>query len=332
MEIRQEQVHGVEGEPGRDEDVGIAPPGLHRSTVPGHRLQDAHGGGADRDDASARGLGAGNRFGRLFADLAPFAVHLMAADVFHLHRQEGSRAHVQRDGGAFYPALGKARHQLIGEVEPGGGGRDRALAFSENRLVVRTVLLVRAFFAIDIGRQRRFAVTLQRRQQGFRRHGESQQKFTALLFFQDLGFEALGEHDGFARAQALGRPAEGAPEQAALGVRVLGLVQQGLHLGVLAPSAQPGGDHFRVVEDQQVTRIQKVGQVCDPVTGQARLRHPQQARGFARLGRALGDETLGKLVIEIAETHDGALPSSFGRPRVASRSAGRGACPSAAPE
>ena len=96
------------------------------------RLQQPHAGGADRHDAPsgrARGVDRGGGGRR---DLAMFGVDAVARDVVASHRQERAGADMQRQRDAPDAARFQRRQQGRGEMQAGGGRRDRALVRGEH--------------------------------------------------------------------------------------------------------------------------------------------------------------------------------------------------------
>jgi len=95
------------------------------------------------------------------------------------------------------------------------------------------------------------------------------------------------------------------------------LEQQGLDHAARARLAtdQTGRHHARLVDDEHVARLDIVDDVAEDavLNGTAVLQrrsrlgalaiHHQQAAGIARLGRSLGDQFLGKVVVKIIGTH-----------------------------
>src|SRR5262249_9816710 len=75
--------------------------------------------------------------------------------------------------------------------------------------------------------------------------------------------------------------------------------------GLLPPPDDPGGQDAGVVQDQQVARIEQVGQVAEVVMANLTRRsvHDEQARGVAFRGRLLGDQVRGQVVIEQVREH-----------------------------
>jgi hypothetical protein len=68
-------------------------------------------------------------------------------------------------------------------------------------------------------------------------------------------------------------------------------------------------DHLGVVADEEVAGAQQIRQVGDmPVGERPRGRDVQQARGLARLARAIGDQLARQREIEIVEAHRAHLP------------------------
>ena len=167
---------------------------------------------------------------------AELRVHAVLVGVLGLHGQESAGADMEGDEDAPDAALVEAAKKLVGEMQPGGRRRDRALLAGVERLVVGAVALVRRAPSGDVGRQRHLAEALDRLVEESAGKGEAEHDLAALALLLDLGVEAhelaggafggLAEADAVADSEALCRPREGAP---ALGAHAL--VQQHLDAG-----------------------------------------------------------------------------------------------------
>ena len=95
------------------------------------------------------------------------------------------------------------------------------------------------------------------------------------------------------------------------------LKQQRLHHAARARLAtdQTGRHHARLIDDEYVARLDIVDDVTEDTVlngtavlqRRSRLRslaiHHQQAAGVTRLGRSLGDELFGQVIVKIISTH-----------------------------
>ena len=113
---------------------------------------------------------------------------------------------------------------------------------------------------------------------------------------------ALGGAQLLAVVQLAGRADQRLPVAAA---GVLGLEQE--HLGLTAGRAlqpEPGGDHPRLVDDDDVTGSQEVREVGDgAVLGRRAPAVDEQPGRVAGLDRDLGDALGGKVVVEVRQPH-----------------------------
>ena len=117
----------------------------------------------------------------------------------------------------------------------------------------------------------------------------------------------LRERRAHRRFQSLGRPGEAQP---LAGRRARATA--GLDLAAARPRAeQARRDHLGVVEDQQIARLQQLGQVAHAAVVQAVRRHVEQACAVARYGRTLGDQLFGQVEVEEIDAHSYAAPVSI---------------------
>src|SRR5579862_7600898 len=100
------------------------------------RLECARRTGADRDDApadSTRMIDRGLRRGR---NRVPLGLHRMTLDLDRAHRREGTGTDMQRDGRGADARVGQRFEDVVGEMQPGSGRRDRAGSRGIDGLVV----------------------------------------------------------------------------------------------------------------------------------------------------------------------------------------------------
>ncbi len=122
------------------------------------------------------------------------------------------------------------------------------------------------------------------------------------LLDHQAGHGAVREHDVRAGLEPATRLDQALP-------RVLVALAQQEHLdraaGLVLEAEKPRGKHSRVVDDQHVAFAQVLRQVREGamVDLSARALEHQQAAGVARLGRLLGDEPGGKVVVEVVGQH-----------------------------
>ena len=200
----------------------------------------------------------GDGVGGLGADLAPFGVHAVQRDVVDLDRQEGAGADVERQPGAGDPPGLEGREERRVEVERRGRGRHRARTRGEDGLVVVAVGGVGRAAGRDVGRQRHLADRLERRLERRSLAVEGEQDLGAVLG-ADLGGERA-EGDAVADRQPLAGPGQ-RPPGAAGGERDQRRLDARLGAGGAAADAgEPRRDHPRVVEDQEVARLQPVAE------------------------------------------------------------------------
>ncbi len=154
MEVGPKAIDDAKAIAWRNEDVGWARLRAHAAIFIGGGLKRAQRRGADGDDAPALGLGAVDRSGRLLGDFTPLGMHDVRIGIFGFHRQEGSRADMQRHLHALHPHLVQAREQFLREMKSSRRRRHRAIARGVDGLVIAHVRFIRRALAGDVGRQR----------------------------------------------------------------------------------------------------------------------------------------------------------------------------------
>src|SRR3989344_2815943 len=153
----------------------------------------------------------------------------------------------------------------------------------------------------DVGRQGHVAVLLQQLE---RVAGKAQveQAVVRATAAEHLGVEGIGEADdraGFGRLAG----AHVGPHLLRAGQHALdqGLDRAAGRLGAV----QPCLDDARVVEHQQVTWLQQLGQLAEGAVGGGQGPAVEQARSAAFGGGVLGDQGLGEFEIEVGEGEGG---------------------------
>ena len=215
----------------------------------------------------------------LFADFVALAVHWVVGELVHSNGPERVEPDVQRD-----PLDVEPIKQLRREVQAGRRRCGRAIASRVDRLVALRVLERLG----DVGRERSLS-------------GERALEPQAPAALA----ERLQELD---RAEPLARPelARGSGETFPGSVLAQALQEQHLRLtAAWALEPQPGGEHSRVVDDDERSRRELLGQLVEaPVPGRPSLALvDQESRVVPPLGRMLRDQLAGQLVVELGHLH-----------------------------
>jgi hypothetical protein len=122
--------------------IAVSPSNGRSAVLVGGAFEQAERGGADRDDAAARGARGVEPVGDGGVDPAPFGVHDVVGRVVGLDRQEGAGADVEGQRLVADPRRGERVHQPRREMERGGRRGDRAFLAREHRLVILAVARV----------------------------------------------------------------------------------------------------------------------------------------------------------------------------------------------
>ena len=237
------------------------------------------------------------------------------------HRQEGAGAHVQRDLGAADAALLQCGEQFVVEVQGGGGRRHRAGPAREHRLIAPFVVgIVRMR---DVRRQRDMTMPLEQRQR-IGPEAQPEQAAVRTVAADHLDLEALATVVTEPQPTARARRLAGAHVGQCL---VRGVGQQPLdqHLdrtAALLVTMKTRLDHARVVEDEQVTRVEQLRQLGEDMVDSGQAPRVEQARRAALRGRMLRDQLGRQIEIEVVELQGAErflhaapiVPCAFDRP------------------
>ena len=300
MEVGEQPVHHPEAVARGDEQIRLA---AARHAAAGFQRPQRRG--ADGHHRPSLGLGAGDSLCRLGRQRVALAVHVVLRQVFGAYRQEGARTHVQRQVCAFDAARLQRCQQRLVEVQASRGGGHRARLAGEHRLIARLVGLIR--LVLDVGRQRQLAQPLQH-PGCWCIEADAQHHAARLARRDDRGALRGLFRPEVQPAARLGRVA-GAHHRQHL---VLAVDALDHHLDASAAflaSRQPCVDDLRVVEHQQAAGRDEFRQIGQPPVGSGGLGQPhqrchvQQPPAGALLGRVLGNQFLGQVIVEIGQLH-----------------------------
>ncbi|CAD5375534.1 hypothetical protein OF001_U10221 [Pseudomonas sp. OF001] len=322
MEIGDQGVDHVERPPGVEKDVGVAGKRLQLA-ITRRGFQRAHAGGAHRDHPAAARPAGVHRIHHVLADLQPLAVHVVVLDALDAYRLEGASADVQGDEGGVHALFADRGEQTIVEVQAGGGRGHRtglALVGVDGLVALAVGVLVGA---VDVRRQRHVAHALEQHQH---RLGEAQLE-QRVVAGEHLGLAAAVDVDQAARLGRLAGTHMG--QHAPLVEQALDEDLQATAGGLLAE--QPRRDHPGVVEHHQVAGTQVVQQVGELAVADlaARAVQHQQAAGAALGQRVARDQPVGKLEMEVCNTHRGTLERPHSLPEMPPARHAPGPCQSA---
>ena len=301
MKIGHQRIRHPEGVTGIDEDVGLALPGPHPPFGIGRTFDQAQRRGAHGNDPPARRPCAVDHVGSALRDLAPFGMHAMGGHVFHLHRQKGARAHMQRDFHQLHAPVHERAQQRRIEVERGGRGRHSPGMACENRLIIRGIGGIGGAFGRDIGWQRHQARPFQRRVKVFPGQVEDKAQVRFALFGHHSG-KIRRKNDFLAGHHLAQRLGQGAPA-ALCGRFHQGHFDAGFHItlpGHAAACAQKAGrDHFGVVQHQKVAWAEHRHQIAHVQIANLVAGRQQQPGCGARAGGPRCDQRLGQIKVVV---------------------------------
>ena len=126
---------------------------------------------------------------------APLGMHPVLGGFLHLDRQKRPCPDMQSQPVESDAAVAQCGLQRRREMQPGGGGRDRALIGREHGLIVGGVAVVRRALGGDIGRQRRRADILDGLVERRTVKRERQRDLALLPLGLDLGIEMAEQAD-----------------------------------------------------------------------------------------------------------------------------------------
>ena len=238
------------------------------------RLERAQRRRADGHDAPAPRPRRGDRAHRRLGNAVPLLVHHVRGDVVAPHGLEGAGAHVQRHARRVDALRRERREHGLVEVQARRRRRDRARHGRVHGLVARLVVGRRG--VRDVGRQRHLAVRgedVEHRPSASKRSSKSSPRRPVTTRRHARREDELAAGPGRLARPHVGERRVGAQHA----------LDEHLHLaaGVLA-AAQPRLDHARVVEDEEVARIEERRQVAEGEVAQRRPTAPRAAGGSPR--------------------------------------------------
>jgi hypothetical protein len=128
---------------------------------------------------------------------------------------------------------------------------------------------------------------------------EAQSHVTFGMFLGDSSVKSFVKNEPIARAQSPCALGKGPPHTAA---KIA--IEGDLDYRLAAASDEPHRKHFGIIDDEEITRTQQYGQVCDlPVFEAARARNEQQTSGIARFARVRRDQLARQIEIKIRDAH-----------------------------
>lgn len=295
MEVGEHAIHDLVVVTGPDEELRGHLPGPHATSAGGERLERPYRSRPDSDDAASARL---NGAGGLLWYVAALAVHRVLRQILRLNWAERVDPDVERHVRDMDPAIPNRVDEFGSEVQTGGRRGSAARTACIHRLVALRV----GEFRVDVRRQRRAAQPRQPRAEAVgidKAHDPS----ALSEVFTYLSLQAIAEGDHRARQQ----PFAWADQRDKLGFPARRVQQQRLdtRAGRL-PSEQAQRGDSRVVEDQKVAWLQKLGNLSErSMVDLARMPvEVQQSAGRAIGERRLGDERLRQLVIVVAQAVD----------------------------
>lgn len=159
MEIRDEGIDGLKPVSRKNDQIGF-PGARGQAAVTGNTFQGSNRGGAHRNDPLAPRPCGRVRFRGFFRHEKPLGQYPMIGDVLGVDAGKCTRPDVENDLVHKNAHLPQPRQECLGEMESRGGRRDAARFLGVDRLV--PVAIHRSFISIDIGRERKTALPLQK--------------------------------------------------------------------------------------------------------------------------------------------------------------------------
>lgn len=275
MKVGKHRICAFEVEPGMDEKIGFSTHGPQSSAQHG-RFNRSHACRADADAA----FGCAHQLGIGLRHFIAFVVQFDVRDEFRSQRGECSQANVQRHVSYLRSRLAAFIEDLGREVQAGRGRRYRPALFGENSLIAGFIGEFR--FAMDIGRQRSFAHSLD---QVFNRlfGSEAYAAFAKIAVGQYFGAEMGREQNDVALTDTLAGPHHAVPF-ALVGIQ--GASEKNFNLGavgVIAPAMQARRKDARVVENDTISRFDETRKTAEEVVLKSAVlfREHQHARSAA---------------------------------------------------
>ena len=298
MEVGDQRVDGAETVAGIDKDPGVA---LGRADEPvfvGDALQHAAGGRPDGDDAPARSAAAVDLVGGGLVDVKMLGVHQVIGDPLFLHGTEGAQPDVKGHFGVADPLLSDRVEQFGREVQSRGRRGGGALLLRVDRLIAREVVLL----FVNVRGEGKFPDRVEQFVVACKAFAVVVERYDAVPVvkhrFDRRAEQSVPEEQDGARL----RPFAGTNQRFPAPLADF-FQKQEFHRSArfFGHAEQPGGDHLRRVDDQNILRVEKVDDLGENVMlGRVlfAVEH-HQARAVAPLGGRLRDQFLGQIVVEI---------------------------------
>ena len=306
LEVGQQRVGDLEVKLGVDELVGPALERLQGLSRAHGILESAEGGGAHRHNALFVLDAAVDQTGALLVDDEFFAVHLVLAEVFHLHFAEGAKADVQGQERHVDALDFEALQQVLGEVQSSRGHGHRTLFRGVDGLEAVAVLRFRV--AGHVAGERGLAQLVHRLHELFVRPVEQEAQGAAARrrVVDDFRHQlvVLAEVQLVADADFPRGVHEHVPQQA-LAVQLAKQEHLDDRAGLLLVAVHLGGKHLGVVGHEHIAFVEDVHDVLEhAVLEGARVPvNDHQAAVVAVVERVLGHQFFRHVVPELGELH-----------------------------
>lgn len=309
VEIGEERVHNLKSAGRINKNAGAAAAGKHAPVIlRGDRFQNAHGGGADGNDAATGGFGFVDEPRRFRADFVTLFVHRVAGERFGFDGRERAEADMQGDETNLDAARANFGKKRFGEMQAGSGRGDGTRRRGINGLITDFVGgEIGGFFSFDVRGEGNFAESVERIQ-NIRHAGEFEASMAFVVdgdnFCVNVGGVAGGIVKNNFRADA--RAFAGAQHHPPI-VDAIFFEQKNFKLaaGAGVDAAQAGGDDAGVVEHKHIAGEKVFEKLGKTAMGNF-LRVPlqdQEAGLIADRRGCLGDQFRRQKEIEIGGLH-----------------------------
>ena len=306
MEVGDEGVGHRELIRREDELVGPAVEGADLFLGRDVGLEGAGHRHADGEDLVAARLGAVDRGGGLLGDRELLGVHLVLGEVFHVHVVEMGVAHIEGQEGGVDVADLHFLEEDLAEVQAGRRAGHGTLLRREDGLEALFVNLFRVGAdPLGNGQGAHLVEGLAEFLVGTVEE-EAERAAAGGRVVDDLGHQAvvLTEIELVADADLAGGIDQHVPE-ALVAVELAQQEDVDLGAGLFLVAAHPGGEHFGVVEHEQVVRRGVLDDILEnPVLDFAGVLVQHHQAAFVPLGgRVFGDQFRGKFKSELGKFH-----------------------------
>ena len=306
MKIRHQHIDNIKPESRGDENIRFTGKTTNMAKCGIAGFQNTQTCSPDRHDASACFFGGDDLIGNVSRNRTPFGMHFMLGNIFHRYRQKCSGTNMQCHRRNIDAFGFQCCCQPVGKMKTGCWCGNRPALAGKHGLVIITIGIKHPVGAGDIGRQRHRAISVKpgiqlRGIQRLARNriNKGQHDITACPAPQNLCGKVGGKDDNIIGAAFLGGLGEHPPDRIPLMFIPLIFMKCHADFGLAALANQPCRNNRRIIDNQQITRLQQIGQITNMPVSYGITRQIKKSGTITRFCRCSGDPVLRQIKIKI---------------------------------